>query len=529
MPEITPDTRVTTITLNGETLTSAEVMAVAQSWAAPERVQAAIDGAARERINHSRRAVEALVEAGAVVYGVTTGFGSFHDRVIPPDRVAELQHNLIVSHSVGVGEPFNPGTVRALMLIRANTLAKGYSGIRLEVVERLVAMINRGVYPVVPCKGSVGASGDLAPLAHMVLPLIGEGEAFYRGERLAGAEAMRRAGLPTVKLDVKEGLALINGTSPMAAIAVEGLHEGCLLVKTADIAGALSLEALYGTRDAFDERIHEVRAHPHQIASAAYIRALLEGSELTHRLDPERVQDAYSLRCMPQVHGAVREALAHADQVVQRELNAAVDNPLIFWENGGPLALSGGNFHGEPIAVVMDYVKTAMTELGNISERRVARLIDPSLNQGLPAFLVREGGLNSGFMLPQYTAAALASENKVLAHPASADTIPTSANTEDHVSMGTIAARQAREITDNVASILSIELIAAAQAVDFRREGGEARLGRGTDAAYRLIRERVPFLEKDTIMYPYIEAVREIVKSGELVSRVEAAIAIHNE
>ncbi len=521
----------TTITLDGQSLTCAQVVAVAQSWATPDQATVEIGGEARERIVRSRQAVEALVESGAVVYGVTTGFGSFRDKVIPPDRVAELQHNLIVSHSVGVGDPFDPGTVRALMLIRANTLAKGNSGIRLEVVERLVGMVNRGVYPVIPCKGSVGASGDLAPLAHMVLALIGEGEASYQGERLPGAEAMRRAGLPVTHLDVKEGLALINGTSVMAAIGALGLHEAQLLLKVADIAGALTLEALNGTRDAFDERIHLARPHPNQVASAAYFRALLEGSTFTCSSQdenpgphPQRVQDAYSLRCMPQVHGAAGEAVAYASRVVERELNAAVDNPLIFWDAEQPVALSGGNFHGEPVALVMDHVKNAVTELGNISERRVARLIDPTLNEGLPAFLVKEGGLNSGFMLPQYTAAALASENKVLVHPASADTIPTSANTEDHVSMGTIAARQAREIIDNVASILAIELIAAAQGLDFRREECESCLGRGTEAAYDLIRERVPFLEKDTIMYPYIEAVREIVAGGELVERVEKAI-----
>jgi len=318
-----------------------------------------------------------------VVYGVTTGFGRFKDRVIPPDQARQLQRNLILSHSVGVGQPLDEGTVRAVMLIRANTLAKGFSGIRPELLDALVAMINRGVHPVIPCKGSVGASGDLAPLAHMVLVLIGEGEAYYRGERMAGAEALQKAGLHPIKLEAKEGVALINGTSVMAAVGSLAIHQAGLLAQVADVAGALSLEALGGTRDAFDERIHAPRLHPHQIECAAHLRQLLRGSGWVHSRDPKRVQDAYSLRCMPQVHGAVREAVAHARQVMERELNAAVDNPLLFWEGDDPLALSGGNFHGEPIALTMDYLAAAVTELGNISERRTARLVDPALSNGL--------------------------------------------------------------------------------------------------------------------------------------------------
>ena len=514
-----------TITLDGDHLTRDEVIAVAESHADPQRVTVEVAEVARQRVQRGREAVDRLVASGAVVYGVTTGFGRFRDRLIPAEQVRQLQRNLIVSHAVGVGDPLEPGTVRALMLIRANTLVKGYSGIRLEVVETLVGMINRGVYPIIPCKGSVGASGDLAPLAHMVLVLMGDGEAYYQGQRLPGAEAMRRAGLATTGLEMKEGLALINGTSVMTAIGLQVLHAADLLAEVADVAGALSLEALNGTRDAFDERIHQVRPHPHQIACAAHLRALLEGSDLACSFDSDRVQDAYALRCMPQVHGAVREALDYAARVVERELNAAVDNPLLFWEGESPLAISGGNFHGEPVALVMDHVKNAVAELGNISERRIARLIDPSLNEGLPAFLIKAGGLNSGFMLPQYTAAALASENKVLAHPASVDTIPTSANTEDHVSMGTIAARQAREIVDNVAAILAIELITAAQAIDFRLESCPHCMGRGTVAAYQAIREHVPYLENDTILYPYMQTVHAMVLSGELVRQVRQALA----
>jgi histidine ammonia-lyase len=372
--------------------------------------------------------------------------------------------------------------------------------------------------------------------------LIGEGEAFYQGERMPAAEALRRAGLAPVELGAKEGLALINGTAVMAAIGALTTWRAEGLSRVADIAGALSLEALRGMSLAFDERIHAARPHRHQMDCAAHLRRLVEGSEYLCPDDSHHVQDAYSLRCIPQVHGAVRAAISHAHQVIETELNSATDNPLIFFTpptppgggagGGRAVCLSGGNFHGEPVALAMDYLAIALAELGNISERRLARLLDEGgnprfSNQGtLPAFLIKRGGLNSGFMMTQYTAAALASENKVLAHPASVDTIPSSANVEDHVSMGCTAARQAREVLENAESILTLELFAAAQGIDFRREmlGGNPRLGRGTAVAYELIRQRVPFLEHDAIMYPYIEAVRELVKSGELVRVVERAL-----
>ncbi|MFQ5812930.1 MAG: histidine ammonia-lyase [Anaerolineae bacterium] len=523
-----------TINLDGERLTIEDVVAVARN----EGIQVKIAAEAQGKIERARRAVEEFVERGEIIYGVTTGFGAFKDKIISPEQTEELQRNLLMSHAAGVGDPLDEATVRALMLIRANTLAKGHSGIRLETLEALLALINRGVYPVVPAKGSLGASGDLAPLAHTSLVLIGQGEAFYRGERMAGAEALRRAGLAPIELGAKEGLALINGTAAMAAIGALTTWRAECLSRIADIAGALSLEALHGMSLAFDERIHAVRPHRHQIDCAAYLRHLIEGSEYLRSDDPHHVQDAYSLRCIPQVHGAVRAAVSHARQVMEIELNSATDNPLIFFEDGGKhrygraACLSGGNFHGEPVALVMDYLAVALTELGNISERRLARLLDEGggprfSNQGtLPAFLTKRGGLNSGFMLAQYTAAALASENKVLAHPASADTIPASANIEDHASMGCTSARQAREVLENTETILAIELFAAAQGIDFRREmlGGEPRLGRGTAVAYELIRQRVPFLERDAIMYPYIEAVRELVSSGELVRAVDGAI-----
>ncbi len=513
-----------TISLDGESLTIEDVVAVART----EEIHVEITAEAQEKIRRARQAVEEFIEQGEIVYGVTTGFGAFKDKIISPEQTEELQRNLLMSHAAGVGDPLDEATVRALMLIRANTLAKGHSGIRLETLEALLALINHGVHPVVPAKGSLGTSGDLAPLAHTSLVLIGQGEAFYRGKRMTGAEALRRAGLTSVELGAKEGLALINGTAVMAAIGALTTWRAEGLSRVADIAGALSLEALHGVAWAFDERIHAARPHHHQIDCAAHLRHLIEGSEYLRPNDSPDVQDAYSLRCIPQVHGAVRAAISHARQVIETELNSATDNPLIFFEDDGKAAcISGGNFHGEPLALVMDYLAIALTELGNISERRLARLLDEASNQGaLPAFLARRGGLNSGFMLAQYTAAALASENKVLAHPASADTIPASANVEDHASMGCTAARQAREVLENTEIILAIELFAAAQGIDFRRGmlGGDPRLGKGTAVAYELIRQRVPFLEQDAIMYPYIEAVRELVRSGELVRVVEEAI-----
>jgi histidine ammonia-lyase len=416
-----------------------------------------------------------------------------------------------------------------MMLIRANTLAKGHSGLRLETLQLLVDMLNRGVHPVVPSQGSLGSSGDLAPLAHMALPLIGLGEVEYQGERISSATAFKAAGLAPIELAAKEGLALTNGTALMTAIGVLTTLQAENLACVADLAGGLSLEALHGTPRAFDARIHAVRPHPRQVECAAYLRTLISGSTYTRPDDPLDVQDAYTLRCIPQVHGAVRDAILYARWVLTIELNAAVDNPLIFFDedSGEPTVLSGGNFHGEPVAIAMDYLALALTELGNISERRLTRLTDEASNQEtLPAFLIQHGGLNSGFMLTQYTAASLASENKVLAHPASADTIPSSANIEDHVSMGTAAARQARQIAFNVEHILTLELFAASQGIDFRREalGPGAQLGLGTAPAYALIRQRVPFLEQDDVMYPYIETIRELVASGEIMSAVGQAL-----
>lgn len=516
-----------TLYLNGESLTIDQVMAVA--FGRPNQPRLELSAATKPRIERAAQAVQHLLARGEIAYGITTGFGAFKNRLIAPDEVTELQRNILLSHAVGVGEPFDEPTVRAIMLIRANTLARGHSGLRLTTLELLLELLNRGVHPVIPRKGSLGASGDLAPLAHMALVLIGEGEAEYAGQILPAREALRQVGLSPIELVAKEGLALTNGTAVMCALGVLNVSRALQVGQLADIAGALSLEALHGTTFAFDERIQRLRPHPQQANCAAYLRRLLEDSAFTRGYDPTDVQDAYTLRCMPQVHGAARDAIAYARWVIDLELNAVTDNPLLFIDEatGEITVLSGGNFHGEPLAIAMDYLSIALTEIGNISERRIMRLTDEASNAHvLPAFLTEHGGLNSGFMITQYTAAALATENKVLAHPASVDTIPSSANVEDHVSMGLTAALQTAAILDNVEHILAIELLAAAQGVDFRRKqlGEAARLGRGTHPVYHLIRGQVPFLERDALMYPYLRAVHGLVTSRQIVAAADAVV-----
>lgn len=511
------------ILLDGTSLTFEQVLQVA--YGLPGKPYVRLTEEAGVAVRRAADAVQQLLKDNVIAYGITTGFGAFKDKIIPPHEVEQLQYNILVSHAVGVGETFDIPTTRAIMLIRANTLAKGYSGIRLETLQRLLDMLNTGVHPYIPEKGSLGASGDLAPLAHMALPLIGEGEAFYQGKKLNGAVAMQRAGLPTIQLAAKEGLALTNGTSVMCALGVLETSRAQKLNATADIAGCMSLEALNGTSMAFDERIHALRPFPRQIECAENLRRLLRGSTFTRRFDPTNVQDAYTLRCIPQVHGAVRDAIAYARWVFEIELNAVTDNPLIFIdETSGQIdVLSGGNFHGEPLAIAMDYLALAMSELGNISERRIMRLIDEASNtHTLPAFLTSHGGLNSGFMILQYTAAALATESKVLSHPASVDTIPTSANVEDHVSMGVTACLKARRVLDNVERILAMELMSAAQGIDFRRQKmPEAQLGAGTRPVYERIREDVPFIESDTILYRYVESVCGMVRKGDIVKSAD--------
>lgn len=531
------------IVLDGESLTFEQVIKVA--YGTPEDTRVTLSDMAKAKVERSARAVEMLLERGEIAYGITTGFGAFKDKIISPEEVEQLQRNIVLSHAVGVGKPFDTPTVRAIMLIRANTLSRGFSGIKLATLELLLELINRGIHPLIPEKGSLGASGDLAPLAHMSLVLIGEGEAEFSGEILSGKDALARAGLSPVTLAAKEGLALTNGTTVMTAV---GLLEACkarYLADVADISGCLSLEALNGTTMAFDERIHALRPHPRQSICAENLRKILDGSEFTRDFDPTNVQDAYTLRCIPQVHGACRDAIDYALWVVNIELNAVTDNPLIFVspessespeQDSSPSldsidsadsldspdfkieVLSGGNFHGEPLAIAFDYLAIALTELGNISERRIMRLTDEASNAHvLPAFLTEKGGLNSGFMIVQYTAAALATENKVLAHPASVDTIPTSANVEDHVSMGVTSVLKLRQISENLEQILALELFSAAQGIDFRKKviGADKNLGNGTRDVYKSIREEVPFIEADTVMYPYFEVIKKKIRSRE--------------
>lgn len=462
--------------------------------------------------------VERLVRERRPVYGITTGFGKFSDVPISAEQTAALQRNLLMSHACAVGEPLAPEVVRAMLLLRAQALSRGHSGIRVETLELLVAFLNRGLIPVVPEQGSLGASGDLAPLAHMCLPLIGLGEAIVDGERLPGAEALQRAGLSPVTLTAKEGLALINGTQAMTALGSLGLHDAQVLLKTADIAAALTAEALGAIPAAWDARVQALRLHAGQQAAGRNLRRLTEGSRLTTRPGQMRTQDPYTLRCIPQVHGASRTALEHVAQILEWEMNAVTDNPLLFPD--GDEVISGGNFHGQPVALAMDYLAIAVAELADISERRIERLVNPQLS-GLPAFLTRNGGVHSGLMITQYTAASLVSENKVLAHPASVDSIPSSANQEDHVSMGTTAARKARQVIANVRRVLAIELLCAAQAVEFV---GPERLAPATRAVYDAVRERVAPLDGDRVLAPDIETLADLVHSGELVAAVEAVV-----
>jgi histidine ammonia-lyase len=504
------------ILINGESLTFEQVIAVA--YGRPGEPRVLLSDEAKTNVNRSATAVDALLERGEIAYGITTGFGAFKDKIISREEVELLQRNIVVSHAVGVGKPFDTPTVRAIMLIRANTLARGFSGIRLGTLELILEFLNHGIHPIVPEKGSLGASGDLAPLAHFACVLIGEGEAEYKGERLRGPEVLKKAGLEPVTLAAKEGLALTNGTTVMTAIGLLETWKAKRLADVADVAGCLSLEALHGTVSAFDERIHALRPHPRQIECAKHLREILAGSEFVRGHDPTNIQDAYTLRCIPQVHGACRDAVAYAEWLIEIELNAVTDNPLIFANESLDQieVLSGGNFHGEPLALAFDYLTIALSELGNISERRTMRLTDESSNAHvLPPFLTDHGGLNSGFMIVQYTAAALCTENKILSHPASVDTIPSSANVEDHVSMGATAALKLRQVADNLENILAIELLCAAQAVDFRKRdiGKDKLLGQGTRAVYESVRSKVPFVEKDTYLKDYMNAVCDVVRN----------------
>jgi histidine ammonia-lyase len=496
-----------TILIDGRSLTIDDVVSVATGDCTVE-----LAAAARDRIAASRRVVEEIVSSGRVVYGVNTGFGKLSEVRIEADQLSRLQLNLLRSHACGVGDPFSEPVVRAMLLLRANVLATGHAGCRPEVVELLVDFLNAGVHPVVPSLGSVGASGDLAPLAHLALPLVGEGEAVYGGERLDGAEALRRADLEPLELGAKDGLALINGTQASAAVAALALDRARRLLAAADLVCGLTVDALAGTDAAFEPSVHEARPHPGQGASAARLRTMLEGSEIreSHR-ECGRVQDAYSMRCAPQVHGAARDALDHVAGVLEIELNSATDNPMVFADGR---VVSGGNFHGAPLAVAFDYLAAALTDLCSVAERRLARLVDASLS-GLPAFLSPEPGLNSGFMMVQVSAAALVSECKTLAHPASVDSIPTSAGQEDHVSMSTWAARKLARVVDLLQRVLGMEYLAAVQAVEFHRP---LRTSQPLEGAVERLRDRVPRLEEDRTLAPDVEAAAEIVATlGDLV------------
>jgi len=497
-----------TVELDGRTLSLNDIVAVAVDGA-----KVGIAASAYPRMLASRRVVEDVIARGETAYGINTGFGKLSDVRIAPDELEALQRNLVRSHSCGVGEPLPEDEVRAMLLLRANVLAKGLSGVRPVVVETLAAMLNARVHPVVPARGSVGASGDLAPLAHLALGMIGEGEVSFEGERMAAAAALERAGIAPLRLGAKEGLALLNGTQAMCGVGGLALARALRVVELFDVAGAMSLEALRGTPAAFDARIHAARPHEGQVAAAEHLRALLEDSEIreSHRHNDPRVQDAYCLRCMPQVHGAARGALAHVREVIEVESGSATDNPLIFAETAE--IVSGGNFHGAPLALALDYAAISMTDLMSISERRIDRLINPDINEGLPAFLSPHAGVSSGLMIAHVAAAALLNEAKVLAHPASVDSVPTSGGKEDHVSMGMTAAVKLRQIVANAEHALAIELMAAAQGLEYRLPLKPAReVGR----AAAVVREVVAPLTEDRVLSGDIERLAGEVRRGRM-------------
>ncbi len=511
--------------INGNDLTLEAVREVAV-----ERRPVLLSADARELVNGARGIVEEIVAGNKLAYAITTGVGKLSDVRIAGDQIRELQVNLVRSHAVGIGEPLAAAEVRAMMLLRANSLAKGYSGVRAAVIDLLCEMLNRGVTPFVPSQGSVGASGDLAPLAHLALAMIGEGECLEsNGARISAADALKRAQIKPFTLEAKESISLINGTQAMLAVGTLALLAAETLVDSADVLGGLSCDALKGTDAAFDERIHRARPHSGQMQSAANLRKMLEGSEIreSHRTCG-RVQDAYSLRCIPQVHGAVRDTLAHCRDVFEIEANSAVDNPLVFLSDGNRAkgassvrqnsaitgdVISGGNFHGEPLAFVLDFLAIALSALAGISERRIERLVNPALSEGLPPFLAQGAGLNSGFMMAQVAAAALASENKVLAHPASVDSITTSGNKEDYVSMGMTAANKLKRVVENTRNLLAIEAMAVAQALDFLAPLKTSRRGQTAHAAIRSV---CPTVDKDRVLYRDLARVAEMIATGKV-------------
>jgi histidine ammonia-lyase len=480
-----------------------------------------VSSSAEERIGRARKLIDRWVKEKKVIYGITTGFGAMCNVTIPEEDTQKLQENILMSHAAGVGQPLPIEAVRAIMALRIHDLSMGHSGCKIATIRYLLSFLNEGITPVIPRKGSVGASGDLAPTAHLGLVLIGKGEAFYQNQRVSGAEALKKVGLSPLQLGAGEGLALINGTQVMTGIGALVVHDAIRLSKMADIACAMSLEVLMGSQSQFDSRIHKVRPHPGQIATAENMLRLTKNSEiLTSHEGCSRVQDAYTLRCSPQIHGASKDAIAHAKRVIDIEINSTTTNPLIFPDIED--FRLGGNFHGQPVAMAADYLSMGLAELGSVSERRTERMVNPQLSE-LPAFLVKDSGLNSGYMIGQYVAAALVSENKVLAHPACVDSIPTSANKEDHVSMGTIAIRQTEEILRNVQRVIAIELLCAAQAMDLLNENKKLLGGEGSRTAYKVIRDKIPYLDKDRELNTDIEAMVSIMRSGDFIEAVESA------
>lgn len=510
------------VIINGRDLTVEEVIRVCRGY---EKVEIAPE--AKEAVIKARNYIEKKLEEGAVIYGLTTGFGKFANVVISREEAEQLQKNLIISHTCAMGEPYETKYVRAAMLLRCNALSRGNSGIRLETIQTMIDMLNAGIHPVIPEKGSLGASGDLAPLSHIALALIGLGEVEYKGQIVTAAEAMAKEGIVPVVLAAKEGLALNNGTQMMTAVGVNVLWDAMHLMKTADIATAMTAEALHGITKAYDHKVHDLRGHQGQKDAAENLRTLLAGSKNAFEVQPSKVQDPYSLRCIPQIHGASRDAIQYVYEAVSRELNAVTDNPIVFPDEDE--VISGGNFHGQPMALAFDFLKMAISEFADVSERRAERLINPQLSEGLPAFLTKYGGVCSGFMIAQYAAASMVSENKIYAHPACVDSIPSSGNQEDHVSMGTTSARTAAMVLDNAQKVIGIELAAAAQGIWLRQEIGESdisNLAPATKAAYDYIRTVSEPVDDDILMHDELKKFDEMVKDFSILEAVEKVVTL---
>ena len=510
------------VIINGRDLTVEEVIRVCRGY---EKVEIAPE--AKEAVIKARNYIEKKLEEGAVIYGLTTGFGKFANVVISREEAEQLQKNLIISHTCAMGEPYETKYVRAAMLLRCNALSRGNSGIRLETIQTMIDMLNAGIHPVIPEKGSLGASGDLAPLSHIALALIGLGEVEYKGQIVPAAEAMAKEGIIPVVLAAKEGLALNNGTQMMTAVGVNVLWDAMHLMKTADIATAMTAEALHGITKAYDHKVHDLRGHQGQKDAAKNLRTLLAGSKNAFEVQPSKVQDPYSLRCIPQIHGASRDAIQYVYEAVSRELNAVTDNPIVFPDEDE--VISGGNFHGQPMALAFDFLKMAISEFADVSERRAERLINPQLSEGLPAFLTKYGGVCSGFMIAQYAAASMVSENKIYAHPACVDSIPSSGNQEDHVSMGTTSARTAAMVLDNAQKVIGIELAAAAQGIWLRQEIGESdisNLAPATKAAYDYIRTVSEPVDDDILMHDELKKFDEMVKDFSILEAVEKVVTL---